>query len=155
MKKHVYVFVWSVIFFTGCSSTKKLEINAPFTLGEAYGQEWFTEEIPKKTGYDLIIPIISLDEDDAVLQNLYHLGQMSDIKIELRETGMVAVAEFPSKDKSQETSGLNEEPFPFLLGLTEAVLSYLDNDKVRYIKINGIRQNPAIAYPTELARRDN
>ena len=155
MKKSIYFPILAAILLSGCSVKKNLEISAPFTLGEAYGQEWFTEEIPKKSGYDVIIAILSLNEDDAVLANLYHQGEMAEIKIELREIGMVAVAEFPPKDRPQETRQLNEEPFPFELGEAEAVLSYVHKDKVRYIKINGIRQNPVVTYPTLLAKRDN
>ena len=155
MKKYAYAIFISLLFFVGCSVKKNLEISAPFSLGEAYGQGWFTEKNPRKTGYDVIIPIISLDEDDAVLHNLYHLGQMADIKIEMREIGMVAVAEFPSKDKSEEPGQLNGEPYPFLLTEAEAVLSYLHKDKVRYIKINGIRQNLPVSYPNLLSKRVN
>lgn len=155
MKKSIYFPILAVILLSGCTVKKNLEISAPFTLGEAYGQEWVTEETPAKSGYDVVIAIVSLNEDDAVLANLYHQGLMADIKFELREIGMVAVAEFPAKDQSQEAGQLNQEPFPFELGEAEAVLSYLHKDKVRYIKINGIRQNPVVTYPTVLAKRDN
>jgi len=42
-----------------------------------------------------------------------------------------------------------------LLGEAEAVLSYMQKDKVRYIKINGIRQNPAVAFPSLVAKNNN
>lgn len=155
MNKHIYFPILAAILLSGCSVKKKLEISAPFTLGETFAQEWLTEEIPTKSGYDVIIAIVSLDEDEAVLHNLYHQGMMTDINIEMREIGMVAVAEFPAKDQVQTTGQLNEEPFPFELRETEAVLSYVRKDKVRYIKINGIRQNPVVTYPTALVKRDN
>lgn len=139
----------------GCSVKKNLETTAPFKLGEPFGQKWLVEDNPKKEGYDLIIPILSLDEDDAVLHNLYHRGKMANVEIEMREIGMVAVAEFPSKKDSGELKLASGEAFPFLLGEAEAVLSYLNNDKVRYIKINGIRQNPTVAFPSLVAKRGN
>jgi len=139
----------------GCSVKKNLETSAPFKLGEPFGQEWLVEANPKKEGYDVIIPILSLDENDAVLHNLYHRGEMANVEIELREIGMVAVAEFSPIENQEKVKQLNEEPFPFLLGEAEAVLSYLHNDKVRYIKINGIRQNPIVSYPSLVAKRSN
>lgn len=156
MKKYIYFpLLAAILLVSACSVKKNLEISAPFTLGEAFGMEWSIEEHPKKAGYDVIIPIISLEEDNAILHNLYHLGQMAEIKIELREIGMVARAEFPSKDPLKATRLPNAEPFPFLLSEAEAVLSYLHKDKVRYIKISGILQNPTVVYPTLLARRGN
>lgn len=154
MKNRVVVILLGLMVYS-CSVKKNLETNAPFKLGEPFGQKWLVEESPKKEGYDVIIPILSLDEDDAVLHNLYHRGEMTNIEIEMREIGMVAVAEFPSKGSPEKVQQPNEEPFPFLLGEAEAVLSYLHNDKVRYIKINGIRQNPIVAYPSLVAKRGN
>jgi len=139
----------------GCSVKKSLETSAPFKLGEPFGQKWLVEDTSKKEGYDVVIPILSLDEDDAILHNLYHRGEMANIEIEMREIGMVAVAEFSSKVNSEEMKENHDEPFPFLLGEAEAVLSYMHNDKVRYIKINGIRQNPTLAFPSLVAKTSN
>lgn len=154
MKSYFVVF-FVVVILSSCSVKKNLETSAPFKLGEPFGQKWLVEDNPKKEGYDVIIPILSLDEDDAVLHNLYHRSEMTSIEIEMREIGMVAVAEFPSIENSEKLELQDEEPFPFLLGEAEAVLSYLHNDKVRYIKINGIRQNPTVAFPSLLAKRSN
>lgn len=154
MKKGMIVIALSLVAL-GCSVKKNLETTAPFKLGEPFGQKWLVEDNPKKGGYDLIIPILSLNEDAAVLHNLYHRGAMANVEIEMREIGMVAVAEFPSKKDSAEHKLASVEPFPFLLGEAEAVLSYLHNDKVRYIKINGIRQNPTVAFPSLVAKIGN
>lgn len=154
MKNGIIWILFGLMAYS-CAVKKNLETNAPFELGEPFGQKWLVENNPKKEGYDVIIPIISLDEDEAVLHNLYHRGEMINVEIEMRETGMVAVAEFPSKENRIELKQVNEEPFPFLLSEAEAVLSYLHNDKVRYIKINGIRQNPVMAYPTLLSKNEN
>lgn len=154
MKNGIVLILLGLMVYS-CAVKKNLETSAPFKLGEPFGQKWLVENNPKKEGYDVIIPILSLDKDDAVLHNLYHRGGMTNVEIEMREIGMVAVAEFPSIENSEKLEQANKEPFPFLLGEAEAVLSYLHNDKVRYIKINGIRQNPTVAFPTLVAKRGN
>lgn len=153
--KNGIVLILLALLVHSCSVKKNLEISAPFELGEPFGQEWFIAQDSTKKGYDVIIPIVSLDEKDAVLHNLYHRGEMTHVEIEMREIGMVAVAEFPSEGNNGKVRQADDEPFPFQLGEAEAVLSYLHNDKVRYIKINGIRQNPIVEYPTIVAKRDN
>jgi len=154
MKNGIVLILLGFVVY-GCSVKKNLETTAPFKLGEPFGQKWLVEDISKKQGYDVIIPILSLDEDDAVLHNLYHRGKMANVEIEMREIGMVAVAEFPAKKDSEELKLASGEAFPFLLGEAEAVLSYLNNDKVRYIKINGIRQNPTVSFPSLVAKQGN
>lgn len=154
MKNGIVLILLGLIVF-GCSIKKNLETSAPFKLGEPFGQRWLVEDTSKKEGYDVIIPILSLDEDDAMLHNLYHRGEMSNVEIEMREIGMVAVAQFPSLKNLAKEKHTVDEPFPFVLGEAEAVLSYLHNDKVRYIKINGIRQNPTVAFPSLVAKNNN
>ena len=153
MKRYFNVFL-VVLMLSSCSVKKNLETSAPFKLGAPFAQKWVIADNSEKEGYDLVIPILSLDEDDAILHNLYHHGKMTNVKIEMREIGMVAVAEFLSMEDLEKRQP-DEQPFPFLLGEAEAVLSYLHNDKVRYIKINGIVQNPIISYPTLVAKRRN
>lgn len=166
MKNARYVILISGLLIVGCSSQKKLETKAPFTLGEVYAQQWIVEENLKDSGYEVVIPIMSLDENEAVIQNLYHKGKMVDLQIELRDTGMIALAEYSKEDllkkdilvpeqvkKGRKKGAKKMELFPFELQETEAVLSYLQNDKVKYVKLAGIRQNPVVVYPTLKARK--
>ena len=143
----------SVLVLWGCSSVKKLEATAPFDLGEPYAQKWVIAEEPKKMGYEVVIPLLSLDTEMAVLKNLYHKGKMTSLEIKLTEMGNVAVAEYNSENSGIITSGAlptetDEEPFPFDLTETQAVISYVNNEKVKYYLINGIRQNLPVTYPT-------
>jgi len=166
MKKIMYLMLSLGFFFVACSSQKKLETSAPFTLGEVYAQKWMVENTTMYSGYEVIIPIMSLDENEAVLQNLYHKDKMVDISIELREFGMIALAEYSKEDLLKKDMLVPEAPknkrkkgskkmelFPFELQDTEAVLSYLQNDKIRYIKLSGIRQNPVVVYESLKARK--
>ncbi len=150
MKKYLCSILIVSQFVVGCSVKKNLEISAPFKLGAPFGQKWVIEANPMKSGYDVIIPILSLDEDDAVLHNLYHQDQMAPVEIEMREIGMVAVARFDTNGKFKTEP--DKETFPFQLNETEGVLSYLQKKRVRYIKVNGIQKKPIISYPSLAAR---
>ncbi len=166
MKNTCYFILFCLLLLAGCSSQKKLETSVPFSLGEIYAQKWMVEDNFKESGYEVIIPIMSLDENEAIIQNLYHRGKMVDLRIELRETGMVALAEYSKEDllkkdilvpepmrKKKSKNSKKMELFPFELQETEAVLSYLQNDKVKYVKLAGIRQNPVMLYPSLKARK--
>lgn len=166
MKNRHYLVLICSLLLVSCSSQKKLETSAPFTLGEVYAQKWIVEDGSKDSGYDVVIPIMSLDEDEAILQNLYHKNKMVNLSMELREVGMIAIAEYSKEDilkkdilvpePSEKNSGKDDnkmELFPFELQETEAVLSYLQNDKIKYVKLSGIRQNPIVVYPSTKARK--
>ncbi len=166
MKSSIYVLLIWAIVLSSCSSQKKLEATAPFTLGEVYAQKWTVEDKPEHGGYEVIISILSLDQEDAVLQNLYHKGRMTKLSIELREMGTVALAAYAREelvekdtvlavDSSKKTSKNDNGLFPFELTDTEATLSYLHKEKVKYVKLNGIRQNPVKVYPSLEARNSN
>ena len=154
------------LLLAACSTQKKLETAVPFSLGEVYGQKWRVENATNDSGYEVIIPIIRLDEKEAVLQNLYHKGKMVELAIELRAIGTIAIAAYSKKDllkkeflvphtsiKKRRKNAKKMELFPFELRETEAVLSYLQNDKVKYVKLTGIRQNPIAVYPSMKARK--
>ncbi|NHF59129.1 hypothetical protein FK220_007245 [Flavobacteriaceae bacterium TP-CH-4] len=152
---------------SACATKKKLENKAPFSLGEVYAQPWIIEDQPAEVGYDVFIPIRSLDVAKAVLQNLYHKGQMVALVIELQETGHVAIARLdandfqkgdiimhadPKKEVGNQPPILISKPLPFELTETQAVISYLQKDKVRYVMIDGIRINPVVSYPVQFAK---
>ena len=159
MKKSSTILILSILVIWGCSSVKKLEETTPFTLGETYAQKWVIEDEAQKMGYEVIVALLSLDNDKAILKNLYHKGKMTSLEIRLTEVGNVAIAEFgPGAIKKDTASivptGMDERPFPFELTETQDVISYVNNEKVKYYKINGIRQNPRVFYPTQVAKNE-
>lgn len=113
---------------------------------------------PEETGYEVIIPIPSLENDVAKLKNLYHKGKMTPLEIKLTEIGNVAIAEFGPVSLEKEAASIvpaemDGDPFPFELTETQAVISYVNNEKVKCYKINGIQQNPKVSYPTVVAKK--
>jgi len=57
------------------------------------------------------------------------------------------VAEFGDIANESVEISQEDEPFPFQLSETQAVVSYVNNEKVKYFQINGIQRNLAITYP--------
>ncbi|NNE76226.1 MAG: hypothetical protein HKN31_04055 [Pricia sp.] len=159
MKEYIFMFMWIALMITGCGTKKNLETTAPFRLGEAYAQKWIVEDDSAKQGYEVIIPLMSLDTDKAAIQNVYHKGKMASLQIKLTEKGTMAIAEFGEEVTRNDpaitlSSEKGIEPFPFDLTDTQAVISYLSNKKVRYYKINGIQRNPTVSYPTAIAKNE-
>ena len=139
MKKYRYLLGLSLLILLGCGSIKKLETVAPFNLGEAYVQKWSIEEPSKEDGFELVVSVLSLENANADLKNVHYKGKMAPISIELTDKGIIAVAEFGNLEKSTEE-------FPFNLTETQAVISYMQKEKVKYYRINGIRQNLPVFY---------
>ncbi len=50
MKSSIYILVLWAIVLSSCSSQKKLETIAPFTLGEVYAQKWIVKDSLKGGG---------------------------------------------------------------------------------------------------------
>lgn len=153
MKNFTYILLATLLLW-GCGSKKSLETTAPFSLGAAYGQKWSVEDRPAAQGYEVVITILSLTEDEASLKNLYYQGKMAPVQIKLMDIGTVAVAEFGAISSGKDSavtlpSKTEENVFPFELSETQAVISYVQNRKVRYYKIDGIQRKLPVIYPTE------
>ncbi len=153
-----------VFILSGCASKKESKTELPFRLGQVYAQRWIVEENLEEVGYDVIIPIRSLDTKRATLQKLYHRGKVIDVKIELRKIGAIAVAEYPMGILQETTTAMVEAPpndgqsifddslLPFKITDSQAVLTYLEGGEVKYFKIEDVRQNPIMSYPSLSSR---
>ena len=164
MKKSMYIALSCIICLYSCASQKKLELSTPFTLGSSSCQEWVGGKEESGKGQLLKIAISELTGEEVAFQNIYFRGQMAKVSMEMEDNGMIATAKFfdqkkpdiimhadatkevgnqPPRQKTEE-----ENKFPFKLSETEAVLSYLENDKVKYVKIVGIIEKPSRIYPS-------
>lgn len=158
MKRPICGLIAVVFILFGCASKKELKTELPFRLGQVYAQRWIIEENPEEIGYDVIIPIRSLNTRRATLQKLYHRGKAINVKIELRKIGAVAIAEYPMgildktntsiRDSSPNGNEgtFNESLLPFKISRTQAVLTYLEDGEIKYFKIESVRQNPIMSY---------
>ncbi|WP_194533089.1 hypothetical protein [Zobellia nedashkovskayae] len=140
MKKYIYILGLSLFMIVGCASKMKLEMIAPFSLGDAYAQKWSVETPKGRDGYEVVVTILSLKNDKAKLKNMYFKGKKAPVSILMTEKGIVGVAEFGDAADSIED-------FPFNLTETQAIITYMQKGKLKYYKINGISQKLPISYP--------
>lgn len=164
MKNFTYILLGLTIGLTGCSSQKKLESNPPFTIGATTAQQWVGGREESGMGMTLKIQISKMKGEGVPLQSVYFRGDLSPLSMEMEAQGMMAVAKFEKEkpdiimhaDSTKEVGNKppkrktnKNEVFPFNLQPDEAVISYLENDKIKYTKITGIKEKQPIAYPTK------
>ncbi|WP_291871375.1 hypothetical protein [Maribacter sp.] len=146
-----------LLFLSSCASHYKV----PFALGKVYTQKWIAEDNLQEHGYNVIIPIVRLNNKNAILQNVYHKGRMLKLKIKLKEIGVVAMAKFPEESfipkkdvviEEETDSSLSSKEAAILNELkdNELVVSYWVDDKINYHKISNIRHNPMMSYPNSV-----
>ena len=165
MKNSIYGVIILVLGFTSCASQKKLVTEPPFVLGTATVQEWLGGKEESGSGQIVKIEVAQMNGEGIVLQNLYFRGKMVPVRMELEEGVTFAMCELKklaankpdikmhAESKKEvgnqppKLSKKGKEVFPFELKANEAVLSYLEDDKVKYYKLTGIKEKNARIYP--------
>ena len=148
---------------TSCSSQKKIVANVPFTIGDAYCQEWTGGKAESGKGMLVKIPVSEME--GYTLEGVYFRGQMGLVTMEEENGQKFAVVNLHKnntvpkdiimhKDPKQEvgnkpTTKKKTEDFPFELQKDEAVLSYSKNGRTKYCKVKGIKDKAALVYPSK------
>jgi hypothetical protein len=149
----------------GCSSQKKLESSAPFTIEQATCQEWVGGKEESGTGFLLQLPITAVSGDDIQFKEVFFRGAIMESEVDRADEKMTIVCNFfkekavkpdiimhadAKKEVGNQPPPLNKkgDKFPFELKPDEAVVSYTTNGttKVKYIKIGGIVDKPSRIY---------
>lgn len=158
LKLIIYILLCCTVAFYGCSSQKKLETSTPFVLGTASCQKWTEGLEDGVSGKIVKITVRELTGKDVGFLSIYFRGSMAPVVMEMEDQGMMATAKFQNAkpdiimhaDSMREVG--NQPPkratrdgteFPFDLRETEAVLSYMENEKVKYVKVVGIADKQA------------
>ncbi len=162
MKHPIFIMLVLLSVMAGCSPQKKLEKNTPFMYSEVTVEPWTAGREESVSGNIVKISLSEMDTEEVEFQNVYFRGRMAAVSMDMDGRGMMAIATFPDagagtdmvmhSDPNQEVGNqppkkLKENIFPFVLEADEAVLSYLENDKVRYAKIKGIKEVAGRIYP--------
>ncbi|NAS10934.1 hypothetical protein [Poritiphilus flavus] len=160
MRYSIYILFSLVMGLGGCSSQKKLETSTPFVLGPTICQDWIGGRAESGSGRVLRIAVREMPDEGISLQNVYFRGHMAKIDMVMEDNGMIALAKYELKsekpdmimhaDSTKEVGNqppkLKSKEFPFDLQKDEAVLSYLQDDKIKYVKISGVVDKPARVY---------
>lgn len=146
--------------FTNCSSAQKLEKQVSFTIGEVYCQNWVAGIEGGGSGINIFIPIEDL-KNNIQLDSVYFRGKA--VKLEFKPNsptvfiGRLKTLSNQKKDiimsvKPEDEYG-NKVPerinkIPFELKKNECVISYIEDGKTMYFKIENIIEKKTEFYPS-------
>ena len=162
MKTVLNIILGSVVLFSfaQCGNSKemayKLQDDSLFNISKATYKEWVAGVAGGGSGVNVIIYFTDLDTDKIIIDSVYFRGQVS--KVEIKPTAYVARFKTSVNQKQdiimhgdtgQEygNKALTKKPnFPFIIEDDEAVISYKEIQKTKYIKIKLEREEPDL-YP--------
>ena len=146
--------------FSQCNSQKIVMVeNPPFVLGEVMSEAWVAGVEGGGSGTNLFIPVEGGKE--IMLDSVYFRGQAVKPERIERDSYLVYIGRFKGRANQQEDMILHEDPkkeggnkppelrkkIPFDLEDDEAVVSFKDEGKTKYYKIENIKESPTMKLP--------
>ena len=150
--------------FSQCSSAQQLQLQqkAPTTFNEsdAYYQKWVAGVKGGGAGINLFIPISA--ESTLVLDSAYFRGRALKLEKSELEGKPVYIGRFlTDENKQPHDIVMHEDPkkevgnqppmiphkIPFELQKNECVISYLEDGKTKYYKIDQVKEKTMLSYP--------
>ena len=150
----IFIFV-ILISFSQCSSAQKLQDQASFELGEISYQKWFSGVQSGGSGYHLSINVIS-NKDHVVFDSIYFRGYrakieavkslyIANIRTESNQTETITMSN--SKDEFNNKLPLELSQTPFNLADNECVISYIEKNTTKYLKVKNLIEKQRAEYP--------
>ena len=147
-----------VVIFVSCVSTKKTKDNTPFKIADAYYQSWSAGVRGGGSGTNVFIKM-GANPKGIVLDSIYFLGKRAKLTSQ-KEAGLY-IARFPSKINKKRDIIMSNEPFeeygeniidipekiPFELKENECVVTYNENQTIKYYKIDEVLKKQTSQYP--------
>lgn len=138
------------VSFSQCASTMKLQKEAPTAFGEVYFQSWVAGVKGGGSGTNIFIETKS---NDLVLDSVYFRGKIS--KLETKPSNkQIFIGRFLSTSNIEKSNfettnsdKVDERDFPFKLEKNECVVSYTEDGKTKYYKIDNIIERQIDALP--------
>ena len=150
--------------FSQCSGTKhtqepQLEKTAPIPVEKAYFQAWVAGIQGGGSGIHLYLPDSTTD---IKLDSVYFREMVA--KLNRDSTGYVALFRtqtnqrddviMSNENHAEYGNTLSEKAqIPFQLKANECVVSYIENNNIRYFKIENLIEKPMKQYPSAPPRR--
>jgi len=156
MKAVIHMIVVLTLSLSGCSSQNKMVIRAPFEMGQPTYETKVGGRAEASTEIVLEIPILSEDANEIKVQHAYFRGKIAKLEIKNTDKGSIAIANFRNQRRAKLDIIMHSDPrkevgnqpptpkieFPFELEDDECVLSFLDGDTMKYVKVENIKENP-------------
>ncbi|NND16577.1 MAG: hypothetical protein HKN89_09675 [Eudoraea sp.] len=144
-----------------CSSQKKLTEEAPFTVSKAICQTWVGGMEQTGHGTEVTLTLDTLPMDQITLKEMYFRGRVGEITIGDTVDGIQAKCNFIEQPKeismhSDSTKEVGNQPprvrskkelkFPFELEPNEVVISYMENEDLKFFKVSDVVDKPGRVY---------
>ena len=158
IKKTVFIVLISFIMagFSQCSSAQKLQDKAPVEITDIYYQRWASGIRDGGAGVDLYFTV---KESKIKLDSAYFRGRVTSLSPNLQKSNQY-VGRFVTVKENYDivmSSEANEEygnklptqenKIPFKLDEHECVISYKEGNKIKYFKIEGIKERQVKEFP--------
>lgn len=149
--KKIVFFLFIPVFmmsFSQCGSTKKFQEEVPLEIGQVSYQNWVAGVEGGGSGVNLFIPIVS-NSNNIILDSVYFKGKQAKLELKNQSlfVGRFKNAANQKKDIVMSSDRIAEyknpipkipKKIPFELKDNECVISYLEKNKIKYFKIEGI-----------------
>lgn len=157
IKSLFFLFI-SVSFFQ-CSSGQKLQDTAPFKAKDVYFQSWVAGIKGGGSGINIFIPI-TFQQEKVALDSVYFRGKVAKLEADIKNNLFIGrfqgetnqqkdlIMSGDSKDEYANRLPDKENTFPFQLNSTDCVVSYIENDIIKYFKIDNIVEKQAQYFPS-------
>lgn len=143
--KYLIITILSSLFFMQCSSSQKLEEKPSFKTESAYFQSWVAGVRDGGSGINVFIPITS-ELKNLKLDSLYFREQKVALTTKPYKPNLYIGRIFTIGNQKKNYK-LKTIKMPFDLKENDAVVSYQENDKTKYFKIENILEKETEFYP--------
>lgn len=161
MKRSMLALLILMMGLYACSSQKKLTEEAPFAISNAVCQTWVGGMEQSGHGTEVTLDLDALPNAQITLVEMYFRGRVGALKMATTPDGIKATCNFieqpkeiamhsdPAKEVGNQPPRVRSEKeikFPFELEPNEAVVSYLENDSLKYFKVVNVVDKPGRVY---------
>lgn len=144
MKKLLFLFssIFALSLITGCGSNKELQERAPAQFQNIY-------YIQGENGLDLHITVAVIQDNRVNLESVYFRGMKSPLVQDSEQTNLFTAnfntngMDIMSSDPTEENKNRvpqKPEKMPFEIEDDEAILVFSQNDKTKFYKLTGIKE---------------
>ena len=144
--------------FSQCSTTKKIQTEAPTTIGKVYFQKWVAGRKGGGAGLNIFIPV---NDTSVMFDSVYFRGKVAKLTPKYQEEN-IYVGKFISAQNKEVDLIMSNDPkaefgnkkavaetkIPFELKSNECIISYKEGNKIKYFKIENIVEKELIPYPS-------
>lgn len=163
MKRYSNLFLLAliVVSLSHCSSAQKLQKEAPIQVKQAYYQSWVAGIQGGGSGINLFIEFEAHPKTKIQFDSIYFKGRASKIEIKPDNVNLL-IGRFSSSSNQKQDIVMSNEAYgeygnkppvkknaiPFELMDGQCVISYKEKNKIKYFKVDGIKQKQTLYYPS-------